>query len=296
MTRQSPLPGLRLGPAAPALVAVLSGWGCGGETVTGTNGAATLPYDPCTDSQTIETVMVADFENAPLPAWNNGNDGTPGAVISANALGRVPEPLDVTKCPGDAPGSGFHVVATGLQAYGYTFSFNGLNNLPGAGGDSYFDTTNWDGISMWVRKGSATAASSMFAAVGDRFTDPAGAALFSAADDADLLPAGSCPEQSMGLPCYCAYDAVDVTGDQVDDPLASQCDKFGAGVGVSTEWRFFKVPFTKMRQRAFGRPSPLPNPDTQLIVLDFSLRGINLDFWIDDLAFYRDTAGDAVSQ
>lgn len=94
----------------------------------------------------------------------------------------------------------------------------------------------------------------------------------------------------MGEPCYCNYDAADVDDDGTPDPLLSQCDRFGAGVGISTEWRFFKVPFSRMRQRAYGRPSRLDAPDTKILGLEFGLDGENWDFWIDDLAFYRDAS------
>jgi hypothetical protein len=100
----------------------------------------------------------------------------------------------------------------------------------------------------------------------------------------------------MDGPCYCNYNAVDVDGVDGNDPLLSQCDKFGAGVGISTDWRFFKVPFSRMRQRAYGRPSLLPGPDSKIIGIEFSLDGENWDFWIDDLALYREPDASAVAQ
>lgn len=226
--------------------------------------------------------MIADFEGM-LPtglSWFTGSDGT-STQVSPVPPGTSTTPLEARKCPNDpAPGSGFRIVATGLQGYGYSFGFNGLNALPGAGGASYFDATNWDGLSMWVRKGTGPSASSIFASVNERYTDPSGAALFTPAEAGVLL-------KSTGA--YCDFNALDVVGnDGVLDPLLSQCDRFGAGVGIATEWRFFKVPFTRMRQRAFGRPSLQSTPDPRILGLDFGLDGENWDFWIDDLAFYRD--------
>jgi hypothetical protein len=214
-------------------------------------------------------------------------------------------PLEAPKCPTDAaPGSGLHIVATGLQAFGYSFGFNALDPLqpgePRAAGQSFFDAEagGWDGLSMWVRKGVGPSASSIFASVSDRFTEPSptAVALFPTEEASALLPPNKCPPASMGGSCFCNFDAADVNDDGAPDPLLSQCDRFGAGVGIATEWRFFKVPFGKMRQRAYGRPSLRSAPDTKILGLEFGLDGENWDFWIDDLAFYREPDTDAVAE
>jgi len=265
--------------AALGLVA-LAAVRCGGEQAAGTDGDLAPSYDPCEDSSQIEKVMVADFESALVVSGFTGSDGTaPDSQLSPVPPAMPASPLPAAKCAADAtPGSALHIVATGLTGYGYTFGFNGLNLLPGAGGATYFDADQWDGLSMWVRKGSGPSSSSIFASVSERFTDPAGAGLFTASE-ADLL---------LDTGAYCAYDAFDVTGDMLSDPLLTQCDRFGVGIGIATEWRFFKVPFARMRQRAYGRPSTQPTPDPKILELDFGLDGPNWDFWIDELAFYRD--------
>ena len=74
----------------------------------------------------------------------------------------------------------------------------------------------------------------------------------------------------------------------MNDPLRTQCDRFGVGLGLGTDWRFFKIPFDKMRQRAYGRPSPNPVPDDRILGLEFGLSGRDWDFWVDEIAFYRD--------
>jgi hypothetical protein len=265
--------------AALGLVSLAS-VGCGGEQATGTDGSLAPPYDPCEDNSKIEKVVVADFESALVVSGFTGSDGTaPDSQLSPVPPAMPASPLEAAKCAADAaPGSALHIVATGLTGYGYTFGFNGLNMLPGAGGATYFDASEWDGLSMWVRKGSGPSSSSIFASVSERFTDPAGASLFPASEADVLLDTGA----------YCAYDAFDVTGDQVSDPLLTQCDRFGVGIGIATEWRFFKVPFARMRQRAYGRPSTQATPDPKILELDFGLDGPSWDFWIDELSFYRD--------
>jgi hypothetical protein len=270
--------------AASALIFL----GCGGETTTNAGPGNQVPYDPCEDSAALEKLMIADFETVPPPSgisFFTGSDGT-GDELSPVPPNVFATALEAPKCPDidAAPGSGFHIMATGLDAYGYSFGFNMLGLLPGGDGGTSYDASSWDGLSMWVRKGPGPApdkrsSSSFFASVADRFTDPSGAPLFMGEETQLLLP-------STGT--YCAFDAVDVNGDTMPDPLLSQCDKFGSGVGISTEWRFFKVPFEGMRQRAFGRPSTQPSVDTRLLGLDFGLDGENWDFWIDDLAFYRE--------
>jgi hypothetical protein len=251
--------------------------GCGGEKIVDTSQGEAPLYDPCEDSASLEKAVVDDFESMPVVSFFASSDGTSTDVTPPSGS-TTTTPLEASKCASDAtPGSGFHVVARGLQAYGYTFGFNTFTMLPGGGGQSYFDISNWDGLSMWVRKGKEAAASSFFASVADRYTSPMGGSLFTPAEAEELLGGA-----------YCGDNASDVNNDGTPDPLRSQCDRFGVGIGIATEWRFFRVPFSRMRQRAYGRPSALSVPDSKIIGLNFEIRGDNLDFWIDDVAFYRE--------
>jgi len=252
-------------------------YGCGGEKIADSSGDEVPAYDPCADSASLEKAMVDNFDAMPLVSFFTGSDGT-SADVTPLPPNTTTTPLEAAKCASDASaGSAFHIVARGLQSYGYTFGFNTFTMLPGGGGNSYFDISNWDGISMWVRKGKAGAASSFFTSVADRYTSPTGGSLFTP-DEASELVGGA----------YCGDNASDVNNDGTPDPTRSQCDRFGAGIGIATEWRFFRVPFTRMRQRAYGRPSALSAPDSKIIGLNFEMRGDNLDFWIDEVAFYRD--------
>lgn len=281
------------GPARSLAVSIGAGWwvvaalslaACGGDTSQPPLGGGPAPYDPCVESANLDRAMIADFESQPMNSTTS-NDGTASRIEPTSV---VPSPLEAARCPGDdTAGSAFHVVATGFQSWGYSFGFNNLGTLPGAGATEYFDASSWTGISMWVRKGSAESASSIFASVADRFTLPSGGALFPE-DERDLLLAPEhCPPDAGE--CYCNFDAVNVDTSTPDpDPLLSQCDRFGTGIGIATEWRFFKVPFERMRQRAYGRPSALSQPDVAIIGVEFGLDGEDWDFWIDDIAFYRD--------
>lgn len=248
-----------------------------------------MSVDACAESARLERLVVADFDMPSRASPTTGNDMTPNAVVSVDAMA----PLEAPKCPGEPAGNGYHFVGRGFQDYGYSYGYNTLGNL--ADGGPYYDASAWTGISMWVRKGSGPSASVVFASVGDRYTVPPGGSLFSADEEGLLLFGADCPmDQPAGVGCYCNYNAVDVNGDDAPDPLGSQCDRFGVGIGMSTSWRFFKVPFDRMRQRAYGRPSQLSLPDADIFAIDIALDGEDWDFWLDDLAFYREPAADAV--
>ncbi len=279
------------------VTSLMSAWGCGGEKGSSTDGNGNVPYDACVESKSLDKVMIADFEGPPVATFTSSNDMTPGAVFTA---GLVTEPLEAPKCPEDvAAGSAYHFVGTGFQSYGYSLGFNALNALPNAGGPTYFNAEDWTGMSMWVRKGTAlpVSSSSIFASVAERFTAPSGGTLFSGDELDDLLDPGFCPDDQTPGACYCAFSAIDLDGSggagDTAEALRSQCDKFGAGVGIATDWRFFKIPFTRMRQRAYGRPAPVPVPDPLVLGVEIGLDGENWDFWLDELAFYREP--DAVS-
>jgi hypothetical protein len=175
--------------------------GCGGDDSSRTGADAPVPYDPCEESRSLDRVMVADFEMQPAVDWSTNSDGTT-TNLSPVPTNTLITAIEAPKCPDEASaGSGFQVIATGLQGFGYTFTFNNLGVLQGTGA-THFDAAEWDGISMWVRKGTGPSASSIFASVADRFTEPSPAAaqLFSAEEAEALLPPGKCPAASMGGP------------------------------------------------------------------------------------------------
>jgi hypothetical protein len=274
--------------AAKETVALLVLVACGGENLDEVGTGGPVSRDACAESARLERLVIADFDTAPGAAYAFGSDNTT-TDITVEPMA----PLDAPKCPGDAGGSAFHFIGRGFQGFGYNFGYNALGTL--SGGGAYLDVSAWTGLSMWVRKGSGPSASVIFASVADRYTVPAGGALFSGAELELLLDPADCPADQMpaGV-CYCAFNAADVNGDNIADPLLSQCDRFGVGIGISHEWRFFKIPFERMRQRAYGRPSQLTRPDVNLFGIEIGLDGDDWDFWLDDLAFYRDPADEAV--
>jgi hypothetical protein len=114
------------------------------------------------------------------------------------------------------------------------------------------DLTEWDGVSFWARKGSDSG-SSLFFSVFDPKTETSGG--------------------------YC---------DSNSDVLSEKCDAYGTGVGLAEEWRFFAIPFEKLRQRGFGVPTEELLTGS-LLGLNWAADRGNWDVWVDDIALYRQT-------
>jgi hypothetical protein len=78
-----------------------------------------------------------------------------------------------------------------------------------------------------------------------------------------------------------------------NDPLAAppdgpqRCgDGFAKGVTLSSDWQFFKVPFTELRQEGYGQE--FQNLDLSKITLvRFTWTQGWVDVWLDDVRFYR---------
>lgn len=126
---------------------------------------------------------------------------------------------------------------------------------PGSNG---YDASGWDGIGFWVRKGNPGTKASFIATISDPGTTP---------------PAPGQPG------CTEEETAAD----------AKKCDAFGVAVTVTDEWTYVPARFSAMRQKGFGRPSPLGRLDSGNIVkLQFLFSAGDWDIWIDDVAFFRE--------
>jgi hypothetical protein len=250
---------------------------CGGETGGDEGSGNDLEYNQCMDAAAVDKVLIGDFETPMAMGWSFNGDMSPAPILSPPVGGNPPTTAigDVQRCgPG---GSALHITASNIVSYGPSITFNQWMVLDPANTGTYFDASGYTGVAFWVRRGQ-NSGTTLFASVAERSTDPTGASLFDGADGAMLLPTGT----------YCGDNAVDVNGDGTMDPLQSQCDRFGAGIGLGTEWRFYKVPFSKMRQRAYGRPAFDPQPDSRVLRVQFDLDGAAWDLWIDDVSFYKE--------
>lgn len=123
------------------------------------------------------------------------------------------------------------------------------------------DVSQWEGISFWARKSpEPDAGRSLFLAITEKHTTE------KQKTDPDYA-------------CGCTE------GDDCDE-AAEACDRFGMAVGLSQDWRFFAVPFEKMRQRGYGAPANDMDLEGLMGVAVYYETG-TWDFWIDDLGFYR---------
>jgi hypothetical protein len=267
-----------------ALASLLLASGCGGENDGGTaDGGDEQAPDPCAEAAALETLVVGDFEQANALGFAS----TAGDLISSTA---PQPPVASTDTPGlpttrfDAPRcgtstAGIHVVLRDVLDGGYSVQVNNMATaIPNPGGLNYFDAREYAGLSFWARIGPGSN-STFFASIKERYTQPGTSALFTSDERDQLLTSGN----------YCEYNAVEVDDNPGPDATLSQCDAFGKGIGLGREWRFFKVPFAAMRQRAYGRASRQTVPDQRIFGLEFRVEnGPDWDFWLDDVAFYRE--------
>jgi len=120
--------------------------------------------------------------------------------------------------------------------------------------DGAHDLTEWDGVSFWARRG-AVSGRSMFFSVFDPYTEDKG---------------GHCDSSS--------------------EVLTEKCDAYGTGVGLDEEWRFFAIPFDKLRQRGFGVPTE-ELLVSEILGFNWAADRGDWDVWVDDIALYRAPLG-----
>ena len=199
-------------------------------------------------------------------------------AIGSSLFGR---PIEGGRC--SAPGNAMHLEATNIATCygsngrlgwgaGVDIKFDPSGPLddaagaPGSGGASGdeahapgsngYDARAWDGISFWVRKGNLGSNSTLIVTVADPGTTPA--------------PPEGCSDAETA-------------------PDAEKCDAFGVAVTLSEEWTFVPALFRSMRQKGFGKPSPLGYLDSgNLVKIQLLLGPGDWDLWIDDVAFFRD--------
>src|SRR5262249_21894466 len=108
----------------------------------------------------------------------------------------------------------------------------------------YFDATEWDGVSFWARLGPGQSGITALATVGDpNTTDVAG----------NMVPLND--PICGNPPCMTGR------GTRAPTCLANAqppclCDPFGQAVQLFDYWEFYKIPFSVMRQKGYGRPEP----------------------------------------
>jgi hypothetical protein len=209
----------------------------------------------CTDTPpSLASCVQADGAAEPYNFCMTANLASPSGSV---AVTQIPD----TRC--GVSNYAFHLAATNLAA-----CYDPTTRKQGWGATLQlsfaFDGSTWNGVSLWVRRGSISSTSAFFATIQDRYT---------------VMAAG------------CRADPTQEPADPNNPPLpdAEKCDPFGLAVGLTDDWRLVKIPFADTLQKGFGVPSPigaLDPPSIQGLQLVFSPG--DWDVWIDDIAFYRE--------
>jgi hypothetical protein len=224
-------------------------------------GASALT-DPCRSVGDVELKSIEHFELGIGRLWWVSSDGTGQMERTPSEhereeerwlySGREPPASEIAGGRCGVSRYALNIKATGMEIFGGAF---GKNFFP-----ETFDASDWDGVAFWGRRGEDSG-STLFFAISEKHTDQNdGSRLFE-----DREP-------------FCEENPV--------DPLM-KCDRFGVGVGLEKEWQFFKVPFSRMRQRGFGIQAPEMDLSA-LIGVNISFEIGDWDIWMDDVAFYRE--------
>ena len=120
------------------------------------------------------------------------------------------------------------------------------------------DASEWDGISLWVRNspdGEKPAIIVQF--VDPNTTDP------------------NC-------------DSSDPALGQQPVPDSEKCDSFGTAVTLTQQWSFVPARFDALRQKGYGKVSPLGRlKNDEIIRMQIYMNYGDADFWVDDIALFR---------
>jgi hypothetical protein len=279
---------------APAIFLLAAGAsGCGGEggpRAKKTDGLATgavAPVDPCKalSGYTFKAIRNGDFLDGSNTEWYVNYDA--GEQTGSNAMPNAhPAPAEVEwRCPNAIPPEAQATdFALNLQVWDLKPPIDqpplGLldGGTPPKGGWGCLigcnladDASEWEGISFWIRQDAEPGSvGTAFVSVSEDHTD---------ARATDPVT-GEAP---------CEQDSDPETGS-----TAEQCDSFGMGVAVYTDWTFYALPFAKMKQRGYGKGV------SRKAFLGEGLKhlwGIKFDFaptqdwniWLDGVAYYQKT-------
>ena len=204
--------------------------------------------DPCREAQQLVHLPITDFELGIASTWWLSGDGT-GTITPMP--GREPEATLMEEGRCGISKYALKITSTGTEIYGGGMGFNFQSPV---------DASEYDGIALWARRGE-NSKSGLFVGVSDPNTDEYNGARYS----------------ETGVPA-CLEEAEDD---------AQKCDRFGVGIGMETEWRFIKLPFTDFRQRGYGME--VQSLDiTRLYGLNIGFETGDFEIWLDDISFYKE--------
>jgi hypothetical protein len=206
------------------------------------------------DCKNFTNVLCLQPDGTPYP--DDGMLGDPGPTRTCVAhSGSVPATGQVQRCGQTSTAS--HVQGTNLA-----ICYSPRSHKPGWGGNLRitfpYDASDWDGVSFWAKTGDGPTGTGLLPHILDPYTD------------GSAMPG-------------CDTNAIETVADQ------GKCDPFGLSAVIADTWRFYQMPFDEVRQKGFGQASPLPYVDrSQITAVEFTFNAGDWDFWIDDVAFYRD--------
>ncbi len=243
---------------------------------------ASLSPSPCNAPQP-RACLGTNGQQVPPSECLSSNQNQPGSTVSAAGI------PDGARCA--TSHFALHVVESNVAI---CVCSNSLDDGWGATlqlqfeANSFFDASAWDGIAFWERRGTGPSGDAILAVLRDPYTS---------ASTAGFAYPPQCPDGGVpsldggvdgGASCFLQCRG-DTPSCETRQPDATQCDPFGAAVGLSDDWRLVKIPFAKTYQKGFGLPSPLGHVDpSALLALQLIFSAGSWDFWIDDLAFYRE--------
>jgi hypothetical protein len=142
----------------------------------------------------------------------------------------------------------------------------------------YYDARGWTGISLWARLGSSESVTNAIITMADPNT-------------AGLLGGGypfNDPDAACGdLPC----SANNTPPGPPTLHNAVQCDPFGKAITLTSDWQFYRIPFSDMTQKGYGLPETAPDLAHFIgVKINLSLGQLgsaDYDVWVNDIAFYK---------
>lgn len=254
-------------PGAAGTMGAAGTTGTAGATGGTTNvGSCDSTPIACTGKGATDEVIV-DFEDGSASLKQstvlNGsfytfNDGTAGGVQTPAPMSTVmaSEICGGGRCSDEAAKSKYalHMVASGFTNWGGLIGTD-LAYLGGTPPRTTFDASAYTGVVFWARAGAMASAAKdrkvRFVLI-DGDTDPDG---------------GKCKQP--GTPVDACYN------------------DFGVDLTLTGEWTRYEVPFTSLKQSDYGMRFPAFLKDKVYGMQWKFAKSVNLDIWIDDVAFYK---------
>lgn len=214
-------------------------------------------YDGTTSADGAKLACSQDSSKPCAAESTTGEDitGVLGGSVYTGELATYAAPLPAC----NLAGRGAHIRGEGLKIWGGQFYRNFSSN-PDA--PTPVDASGYDGIAFWAKLGQKNVGTAVFVAFEDRYTR----------ENSTVV------DETTGVEAaYCLDSPID----------AEKCDRFGAGVGLESNWRYIKVPFAQVQQRGYGKASARLHTEELLGVTVYFDVG-DWDFWVDEISFYKE--------